>query len=140
MLYWAEGAKERNAVRFVNSDQEMSCHFVRFLRNSLGVRSEQITLRLNVYLNNGLTIREIEDRWLRKLELPRTCLRKHSINHYPTSTSGMRRHKLPYGVCTVTVNRTRIVQHIFGAIQEYGGFAELRWLDGPPRPQRAAAR
>jgi len=36
---------------------------------------------------------------------------------------------LPYRVCALTVARsTPIVQHIFGAIQEYGGFEEPAWL------------
>ena len=29
-----------------------------------------------------------------------------------------------------------LVQHIYGAIQEYGGFEEPRWLDGPARKPR----
>jgi hypothetical protein len=33
------------------------------------------------------------------------------------------------GVCTIRVNSTRVVQHIFGAIQEYGGLDEPAWLD-----------
>ena len=32
MLYWAEGAKSRNQLRFTNSDPEMTAFFVRFLR------------------------------------------------------------------------------------------------------------
>jgi hypothetical protein len=89
-----------------------------------------------------MTLGEIEDRWLRALELPRTSLRKHSLNHYPTSSSGQQRNKLPYGVCTIRVRRsTALVQHIYGAIQEYGGFEEPRWLDGPARkPQSAGQR
>jgi DNA-binding transcriptional MerR regulator len=30
----------------------------------------------------------------------------------------------------------RILQQIYGAIQEYAGFDEPRWLDGPPRTRR----
>jgi hypothetical protein len=47
----------------------------------------------------------------------------------------------PYGVCCLTLYDTRIAQHIYGAIQEYGRFEEPRWLDGPPikrRPRQAA--
>jgi hypothetical protein len=143
MLYWAEGAKDRNTLGFVNSDRPMVEYFVRFLRESLGVTPEDITLRLNVYLTNGLSLGEVEDHWLGALGLPRASLRKHTINHAPTSSSGLRSDKLPYGVCAVRVKRsTRLVQHIYGAIQEYGGFEEPRWLDGPPRkprPPRAAA-
>ncbi len=56
-------------------------------------------------------------------------MRKHTLNHYPTSSSGRKRNKLPYGTCSLAVFDSRIVQHIYGAIQEYGGFEEPRWLD-----------
>ena len=134
MLYWAEGSKHRNSLTFANSDPEMIRFFVRFLQESLGVGPEEMTIRLNVYTTNGLTVREIEDHWLSSLELPRSSLRKHQLNHNPTSSSGKKRNKLPYGVCTLRVKcSTRLVQHIYGAIQEYGGFDEPRWLDGPER-------
>jgi hypothetical protein len=34
-------------------------------------------------------------------------------------------------VCSARSEKHRIVQHIYGAIQEYAGFEEPRWLDGP---------
>jgi hypothetical protein len=112
--------------------------FCRFVRESLGVRSEEITLRLNVYTGNGLALREIESFWLDALELSRDSLRGHTLNHAPTSSSGKRPNRLPYGVCSIRVLRsTRLVQHIYGAIQEYAGFEEPRWLDGPPRKPAA---
>jgi hypothetical protein len=111
---------------------------MRFLRDSLGVKPEDCQIRLNVYTNNGLPLKEIERHWLRALELPASCLRGHSLNHYPTSSSGKKRKKLPYGVCSLTVARsTHLLQHIFGAIQEYADFDEPRWLDGPPRKSQA---
>lgn len=137
MLYWAEGSKNRNSLTFANSDREMVVFFVRFLRECFDLQGDDFALRLNVYTTNGLTIREIEDHWLWALELPRACLRKHSINHRPTSSSGTRRSKLPYGVCTIRVRRsTRLVQHIYGAIQEYAGFDQPRWLDGATAGRR----
>lgn len=130
MLYWAEGSKDRNTLCLANSDVHMVRLFCRFLRESLTVSAEEIRLRLNVYLGNGRTLGEIEDHWLSALDLPRSCLRGHCINHFPTSSSGRKRAKLPYGVANVRVVRsTRIVQHIFGAIQAYAEFDEPRWLD-----------
>jgi hypothetical protein len=76
---------------------------------------------------------EIENWWSEQLCLPRSCFGNHVTDHYPTSSSGRKRNKLPYGVCTLRLYDTRILQHIYGAIQEYGGFEEPRWLDGPPR-------
>ena len=141
MLYWAEGSKNRNSLTFANSDREMIRVFVRFLRESLAVGRDEMTVRLNVYTTHGLTLRAIEDHWLTSLDLPRSSLRKHQLNHNPTSSSGKKRNKLPYGVCTLRVKRsTRLIQHIYGAIQEYGGFDEPRWLDGPARPSQAGRR
>jgi hypothetical protein len=140
MLYWGEGAKERNIVKFANSDPGMVRFFVRFLKECFEVPPRDLRVRLNVYTNNGLGIEEIEDFWLATLELPRSCLRGHSLNSYPTSSSGKKR-SLPYGTCFVTVAKsTHILQHIYGAIQEYGDFEEPRWLDGPPRKSRPRRR
>jgi hypothetical protein len=130
MLYWAEGAKDRNTLALTNSDVHMLVFFRQFLGVCFHVGADDITLRLNVYLNNGRSIEEVEQYWLDALRLPRACLRGHTLNHMPTSSSGRKKDRLPYGVCKFTVRRsTKLVQHIFGAIQEYGEFAEPRWLD-----------
>lgn len=133
MLYWAEGAKNRNALAFANSDVEMMKLFVRFLRRSLGVPPERLRLRLNVYLSDGRLLPKVEEHWLSVLDLPPSCLRGHTVNHHPTSSSGAKKGALPNGVCSIRVARsTPLVQHIFGAIQEYGGFEEPEWLDCLP--------
>jgi hypothetical protein len=138
MLHWAEGSKGRNCLQLSNSDGALVRFFVRFLRESLGVADERLRVSLNVYTNNGLAIEEIEQHWLDLLELPRSSLRKHQLNSYPTSSSGSRR-SLPFGVCTLSVARSTLdVQHVYGAIQEYSGVDQPRWLDGPPR--RAAKK
>jgi hypothetical protein len=129
MLYWAEGAKCRNVVKFANSDTHLVAFFWRFLQESFHLGPGDLRIHLNVYTNNGLSIAEIEAHWLEALAVSPTCLGKHSLNSYPTSSSGKKRNKLPFGVCSLSVHSTRIVQHIYGAIQEYGGFEEPRWLD-----------
>ena len=132
LLYWAEGSKSRNTVTMANSDMNLMRLFRQFLTQRLGVEPDQMTFRLNVYTGNGLSIGEIEDRWLSALELPRSCLRKHTLNNRPAPTSGVKSDKLPYGVGNLNVLRsTWLIQHIYGAIQEYGGFDEPRWLDLP---------
>ena len=140
MLYWAEGSKERNTVVFANSDPAMMEMFTRFLRACFSLTSEDLVFRLNVYTNNGLEIDEVELFWMDLLRLSRRSPRKHVVNHFPTSSSGKRTRKLPYGVCTLRVKRsTRIVQHIYGAIQEYSGIEQPAWLDGPPRKPTQAS-
>jgi hypothetical protein len=133
MLYWAEGAKGRNSIQFSNSDPHMVVFFERFLTEALGVQREQIRFSINVYTNNGMTLDEIERHWLDLLGLSPANARKHVTNHMPTSSSGRAKNKLPYGVCTLRIHNTRMLQHIYGAIQEYAGFEEPAWLDGPGR-------
>jgi hypothetical protein len=133
MLYWAEGWKNRNGVIFANSDANMLRFFISFLRACFSVPDDRFRVRINVYLGNGLDVEAIEEHWLSALMLPRSCLRKHTIDHFPTSTSGQKKNQLPFGVCTLVLHDTRIAQHIYGAIQEYAGFDEPRWLDGPER-------
>jgi hypothetical protein len=128
MLYWAERTKSKNAVGFSNSDISMVAFFLRFLTTCFEVEMNRLTLALHVYLNNGLTIAEIEDHWLDALDLPRSCLRKHQINPLPSSSSGSKRNRLPYGVGSLKYTDTRTVQHIYGAIQEYAGVDNQAWL------------
>jgi hypothetical protein len=133
MLYWAEGAKSRNTIGFSNSDPQMLLLFRRFLTEAMAIERDEILLAINVYTNNGLSIEEIERYWLELLDLPATSARKHMTIHMPTSSSGRARNKLPYGVCTLRVHSTWMLQHIYGAIQQYAGFEEPRWLDCSPR-------
>jgi hypothetical protein len=129
MLFWAEGSKCRNCIKLANSDVNMVAFFKKFLSDCFGIPDERFTIRLNVYLDNGKSLAEVESHWLQAIRLPPSCLRKHAINHFPTSSSGQKRNRLPYGVATVGTCDTRITQHIYGAIQEYAGFDEPRWVD-----------
>jgi len=116
MLYWAEGAKARNSIQFANSDPRMVALFKRFLTDALRVPPATILFSVNVYTNNGMSLAEIERYWLDVLELPPENARKHITNHMPTSSSGRAKHRLPYGVCTLRVHNTWMLQHIYGAI------------------------
>jgi hypothetical protein len=126
-LFWAEGSKGRNSATLTNSDPELIATFVRFLRECFAVEDERIALSVNVHLNNGLSLDEIEAWWLERLGLPRSCLRAASVNR-ASKASRWRRNVLPYGTARVAVHSTAIVQSIYGAIQEYGGFEREAWV------------
>jgi hypothetical protein len=51
------------------------------------------------------------------------------VNVYSKYSKKKRQNRLPYGTCRVTVTRTRVVQAIYGAIQELGGFTRDAWLE-----------
>ncbi len=129
MLYWAEGAKERNSVRIVNSDRELLVLFARFLRKHFDVDDAAMRLRCNLSAANEAEQSAIEQYWVDSLDLPASCLRKSSVNVHSNYSLKKRTNKLPYGTCELTVNSTRIVQTIYGSIQEYGGFDRPEWLD-----------
>jgi hypothetical protein len=126
MLYWAEGSKSRNSLQFVNSDEAMMRFFLRFLREIFEVPDERIRLSVNVHLGNGLTLEQIEAWWLARLDLPRSSLRKATVNHASKASKGVRK-PLVYGTARVTVHSTRLVQSIYGSIQQYAGIERPEW-------------
>ena len=64
-LYWAEGFKNKHEHRlgFCNSDPKMIKFYINWLREILGVKNDDIVIRLSInqsYKNNS---KEIEDYW-----------------------------------------------------------------------------
>jgi len=129
MLYWAEGGKARNQVRFSNSDPEMVRLFVEFLRTYFGLANDAIRITCHLYPDHLGQQREVETFWLVTLGLPQSCLGKSIVNVYSKHSQRKRRNTLPFGTCRVVVSKTSVVQSIYGAIQEYGGFDRPEWLD-----------
>jgi hypothetical protein len=129
MLYWAEGAKRRNAVLLSNADPDLLVVFRRFLRDCYAVVDEQIGLTVNCHLGNGMTIDDIHAWWLARLDLPELCLRTPAINRVSSASKRRKGHVLPYGTARLGVHSTFVVQSIYGAIQEYAGIERPEWLD-----------
>jgi transposase-like protein len=129
MLYWAEGEKDRNALRFYNSDPEMVRFFVSFLKTYFDLRDEEIRITCNLFADHVQRQREIEQFWLEVAQLPECSLGKSYVNVYSKHSKKKRINRLPYGTVRVTVCRTRVVQSIFGSIQQYAGFEREAWLE-----------
>jgi hypothetical protein len=106
--------------------------FLRFLRECYDVGDDQLRVRVNCFTNNGLSLGEIEDWWLGRLDVPRASLATSTVNR-PSSASKGKHRVLLHGTVQLRVHSTAIVQSIFGAIQEYAGIDRPEWLDGPPR-------
>lgn len=128
MLYWAEGSKGRNCVTFTNSDPDMVATFLSFLRARYRTSDRQVSVRLNVFLGNGLALETIEAWWLERLRLPASSLRRAIVNR-PSRASAGKRRTLPYGTVRLTVNSTFVLQSIYGGIQAYAGVDRPEWLD-----------
>jgi transcriptional regulator with XRE-family HTH domain len=124
MLYWAEGAKSKNRLYFVNSDPNMLLLFQRFLKEELVVDDEIMRLYVHCHATDPDEIQRIETYWTNLLGLSASHLRKTQIK----KGSEIRRTTLENGVCGIEVCKTELVQHIYGAIQEYGGFENPGWV------------
>jgi hypothetical protein len=129
MLFWAEGSKARNKAEIANADPEVIKLFANFLRTYFDVPDEKFRIACNLFADHLEKQREIEDFWLGVVGVPRACLTKTMVNHDSRYSQKKRRNKLPYGTCRVTVASTQIAQHLYGAIQQYGGFERREWLD-----------
>jgi transposase-like protein len=123
MLYWAEGAKNKNGVCLVNYDVDVLKIFVRFLRECYNVSNERFVINIVVYDDDGENSVKY---WLEQLNLPRTCLRKV---RRVFSEPKCKKNRYLYGGCSVSVHNTEIVQRIFGSIKAYTGVMDERWLD-----------
>jgi len=129
MLYWAEGAKSRNQVDLANSDPELARMFTDFLRTCLEVSDAKMRVSCYLFADHEARQHEIEGFWLMTLSLPRSCLNKSMVNRYSRASQKKRTNKLPYGTCKLVVNDVRIVQAIYGGIQELAGIERPEWLD-----------
>ncbi len=124
-LFWGEGTKCKNYVRLTNSDIKMISYFVKFLRKYFNVQDNDFSITFQYYLNNNLTLEDIQSYWCNQLKLPVSCLRKCTLkSKYYDNT----KVKHPYGICTVSINNTRIAQQIFGSIKEFVKDNSDKWL------------
>lgn len=130
MLFWAEGSRSRNSVYFTNSDPAMVRFFLEFLVSEAEVERDAVRIDVNLFADHARGQDTIERHWLETLELPRACLRASTVNVYSRHSARKRLNRLPYGTCRLSVHSTRVVQHLYGAIQEYGRFTRPEWLDG----------
>lgn len=124
MLYWAEGAKHRNRVVFVNSDPNMMSLFMRFLRECLHLPDEKIKLRLHCYAKDVTEQETIKRYWLDLLNLKADCF-SHVTVMAGSDTRYSRHHN---GICTIDIGSTQLAMHLYGAIQEYIGIDKPEWL------------
>jgi DNA-binding MarR family transcriptional regulator len=128
MLFWAEGSRSVNVVQITNSDPALLRLAAHFLRQYFNVPDEKFRVACNLFADHIERQHEIEQFWLDELALPGDCLTKSAVNRYSRYSKRKRLNKLPYGTCRVTVHDVRIAQHLYGAIQEYGGFDRPEWL------------
>lgn len=113
MLYWAEGTKKVNSCVFSNSDPEMMLLFNNFLNKFFP--NEPKTLSIQFHADSSRE--EVCRYWSNLLGIPNFGF----VLEKDSSKNGTRKNRHKYGVCSIVVNSTQVVQHIYGAINEYIG-------------------
>lgn len=103
--------------------------FVLFLRIYFDLADTDIRMTCNLFADHLARQREVEQLWLDLAGLPRESLCQSTVNVYSKYSKKKRQGRLPYGTARVTVSRTRVVQSIYGSIQEYAGFTRAAWLE-----------
>ena len=129
MLYWGEGAKDRNQLGFSNADPDMAALFMRFLRAYFDVRDDMVRVTCYLFADHVERQFELERFWLDRLELPRERLARSIVNNYSKHSKRLRKNMLPYGTCRIVVSRQAVIQAIYGALQELGGFERPEWAE-----------
>jgi hypothetical protein len=126
MLYWAEGGKTtRQTAAFVNSDVDMVKKFVDFIRKFYVVK--RIKIKINCHLDYGWTYEQVRDFWSSTLRISINDFGKPQIHNGVPRTKGCHQ-RLQYGTCSVVINDVKVVQSIFGGIQEIAGIERKNWL------------
>jgi len=128
VLFWAEGSRCRNVVHMTNSDPALMAFFLRVVRGYFEISHDMVAASCNLFVDHVERQREIERFWLAVLCLPESCLRKSIVNVYSKHSKKLRKNKLPYGTCRLSIYSTYITQALYGAIQEIGGFEREEWL------------
>jgi hypothetical protein len=128
MLFWAEGSKAVNMAQITNSDPALLRLFAKFLRHYFDVPGEKFRVKCSLFADHLERQYANEQFWLDALELTRSSLTKSTVNVYSRASGRTQQGKLPFGTCRLTVCDVRIAQHLYGAIQEYGGFERPEWL------------
>lgn len=126
MLYWGEGSKSKNILSLSNSDSNLIIFFIKFLKDSLLVSEKDIAITINCYTDLH-SVEEIEQYWLNTLNLPKSSLRKSTVNNISPYSKKKRCGKLEYGTCKISVYNTEKVNYIYGGIQEYAKFCNKDW-------------
>jgi len=77
-LYWGEGGKtERFSLSFSNTDPDMMVFMVKWLRDGLGIKKEDMHIKMHLY--KDMNINKFENFWAKKLNLSRKMFEKPYI-------------------------------------------------------------
>lgn len=119
MLYWAEGTKSRNSFGFSNCEVEIHRLMISFLKQTFPKHFHKLKVRVNFYPSKTNTYESVQHFWCNQLGIERHQFNKHTDRSKYYASPKI--NKYPNGILSLGLNSTEIVQHIYGAINEYIG-------------------
>jgi hypothetical protein len=114
MLYWGEGAKSGNVVKFTNSDPDMISLFVKFLRNICGVDEKRLKALLHIYPDHNE--KELLVFWTEKTKIPKERFYKSYLH---LGKKGTYKQKSKFGTLTINYPDKRLLKLIMDWINDY---------------------
>ncbi|MDP2926633.1 MAG: hypothetical protein Q8N65_00620 [bacterium] len=115
-LYWAEGTKRnRNQLRFANSDPMAIKVIMKFFRNICKIPDEKIKAKIHTYPD--MDYQKALDFWSETTNLPKTNFYPPQIQISKASKGKRARNTLPYGTLHITAGNTELASKMKGWIQ-----------------------
>ncbi len=114
MLYWGEGAKTMNVVKFTNSDPAMIRLFLDFLRVICGVDESRLKALIHIYPDHNEA--KLIKFWTRTTGIPLCNFYKSFLQE---GKKGTYRNKSKYGTITINYPDTKLLKAILTWIDEY---------------------
>lgn len=127
-LYWAEGSKGVRSERFVfvNSDPNMIILIIRWLRECLDVKLEDIVCRVGINEVHRERISEVEQYWSKITGIPISQFRKASLKRVVNKKTYENFHK-HYGTLDLFVKKcTKLFYELLGSIEGISDKANFR--------------
>lgn len=114
MLYWGEGAKNGNTVKFTNSDLEMIKVFLNFLRNICGISESRLKVLVHMYPDQDKN--KLEQFWSNITNIPPNRFYKSYIHQ---GKIGTYKNKSKYGTLAINYSDKKLLKIILSWIEEY---------------------
>ncbi|MGD1003201.1 MAG: hypothetical protein ABR884_01325 [Minisyncoccia bacterium] len=114
MLYWGEGAKTGGGVKFANSNPEMICVFLRFLREICGVNEKRIKMMIHLYPDQSSDL--LKNFWSSTTGVGlENFYRPHAL----VGKKGTYKNKSIYGTATINYSDKKLLTLILKWIEDY---------------------
>jgi len=114
MLYWGEGGKSGNVVKFTNSDPDMIKIFLQFLRQICGIDENRLKALVHIYPDHKE--KDLILFWAKKTGIPQEHFYKSYLHE---GKKGTYKNKAIWGTITVNYPDKRLLDVILGWISKY---------------------